>query len=407
MDDFYLAWRNVWRNPRRSVLSLMAVSFAVVVLILMLSLRLGTYEDMVNGVVGLNTGHLQIQAPGYFDDEEIRKTVAKPGSVIEKLRTIPNVAGVSSRSQAYAMASSDKRTIGALVMGVDQKNEPHVSTLPKQIYKGRYLKSLDRGTAVIGGLLAEGLNVDIGDELTLIGHGKDDSIAATVVKLIGVIQTGVDEIDRSMIQIPLNDFDEVFFMEGAVHKVVVLVTGLTDISMVRETLQPLLDKHNLVALDWSELMPGLKQGILIDLTFIFLLHCVLIVIVAFSIMNTFLMAIFERTQEFGVLMAIGTRPGRLVKVMLMESSIIALLGVWGGMILGGALTIYLSHVGITLLGAEEMLAKFGIPGRLYPRLSWVSLLTGPVVILIVSSIAAILPTLKIPKLRPVEAMRAA
>jgi ABC-type lipoprotein release transport system permease subunit len=383
------------------------VSFAVVVLVLMLSIRLGAYEDMVNGVVGLNTGHLQIQAPGYFDDEEIRKTVADPGPVIDRLRTIHHVTGVSSRSRAYAMASGAGRTIGVLVVGVDPKNEPHVSTLPEGIKKGRYFSGSDRGKAVIGSLLAEGLNVGIGDELALIGHGKDDSIAATVVSLVGVFHTGVNAIDRSMVQIPLHDFDEVFFMEGAVHKVVVFVAGMTAISKVRETLQPLLDKQKLIVMDWSELMPGLKQGIQIDLTFFLLLNCVLIVIVAFSILNTFLMAIFERTQEFGVLMAIGTRPGRLMKVMLMESFIIALLGVLGGMILGSALTVYLSHVGIALQRAEELLATFGVPARLYPRLSWVSMLTGPVVIMIVSNAAAFLPALKIRKLKPVEAMRAA
>ena len=406
MDDLRLAWRNVGRNSRRSGLTMLAVAFASTLLVFMLSFQFGAYEDMINASVKLNTGHLQIQAPGYHAKPEVRKTVADPAGVVAAARQIPTLVGVATRSRAFVLAASGQRTRGAMVIGVDPDSEPSVSTLPTQIRSGRYLRRHDPGAAVIGTLMAERLRVSVGDELTLLGQARDGSVAATVVRIVGIYKAGIDEFDRSTLQITLAEFDQIFFMQGAVHTVVVAVERLGAIAKAKRALAQKKALAGLAILDWEELMPGLKQSIQLDLVSGIIMYILLIIVVAFSILNTFLMAILERTREFGVLMAIGTRPGRLVRLVLVESMAMTLMGLAGGMILGAGITLYFSSHGIGLGQAGELMAQYGISNRLYPRLSWLSLLAGPAAVLVITFITALYPAVRIPRLKVVEALRA-
>jgi ABC-type lipoprotein release transport system permease subunit len=143
-----------------------------------------------------------------------------------------------------------------------------------------------------------------------------------------------------------------------------------------------------------------------DLVSGMIFYFLLILVVAFSILNTFLMAIFERTREFGVLMAIGTTPGRLTKILLLESMTMAISGIVAGIMLGGAVTLYFQSHGIDISGASDLLSQFGISGRIYPRLSVLSALSGPAAVLMITFGAALYPALKVQRLQPVEAMRA-
>ena len=406
MDDLLLAWRNVWRNPRRSILTMLAVGFAAMILVFMLSFQFGAYSDMINASVRISTGHMQIQAPGYNEKQEIWKTVDNAGDITALLATVPEVTGFSPRSQAFAVASGRNRTRGAMVIGIDPAKEPHISTLHNQMREGDYLTVSDTGRAIVGNLLAKRLKVGVEDEITLLGQGRDGSIAATVVRIAGIYSSGIDTFDRATLQIPLSDFNDIFAMNGAVHTVVVTVERLSQVKQVKNFLAQHQILEHLIILDWAELMPGLEQSIKIDLVSGIIMYVVLIVVVAFSILNTFLMAIFERTREFGVLMAIGTRPGRLMKLMLIESMSMTTVGILTGMTAGAAITLFFSRYGISLGDAGDLMAQYGITGRIFPRLSFVSLVSGPLVILVVTFFTALYPALRIRKLNPVEAMKA-
>jgi len=176
---------------------------------------------------------------------------------------------------------------------------------------------------------------------------------------------------------------------------------------VQNGLKKAAGKHPLTVLDWEELMPGLRQAIEMDLISGLIFYLILILVVAFSILNTFLMAIFERTREFGVLMAIGTTPGRLTKVLLIESMTMTLVGILAGIAIGSLITLYFQAHGFDISGASELLSQFGITGRMYPRLSWISALSGPAAVLVITFLAALYPALKVRRMRPVEAMKAA
>jgi len=409
--DAKMAWRNIWRNPRRTILTISAIAFASLLLVFMLSFQFGSYETMINTSVKIQTGHLQIQARNYQDKKNIRLVVPEPDRIANVLNTIPSIQAYTFRGQAFSLISSDQRTYGIVVTGIDPVREAKVSRLKSLVREGEFLAAGDTDQALIGQLLARNLRVGLGDELTVLGQGRDGSIAATVVRIKGIFNSGIGDFDRAAIHIPLQTFQEVYSMQGAVHEVVVIAESLQNIASIKAAIGAGISKLKpdkpLAVLDWNELMPGLRQSIEMDLISGLIFYLLLVLVVAFSILNTFLMAIFERTREFGVLMAIGTTPGRLTKVLLIESMTMTLIGIGAGIMFGSLITLYFQAHGIDFSGASELLSQFGITGRMYPKLSWLSAVSGPLVVLMITFFAALYPAIKVRRLQPVEAMRAA
>jgi putative ABC transport system permease protein len=412
--DIKMAWRNIWRNPRRTALTIAAIAFACVLLVFMLSFQLGSYDTMINASVKIHTGHMQIQAQGYQASRKIRDVIADPATVGAILDQVPEVTAYTYRAMAYALVSSPSRSYGVMVEGIDPRREARVSTLARIIRQGRYLSSQPAGDApagaLVGRLLARNLKLTVGDEITVLGQGYDGSVAATVLRIQGIYASGLDAFDRGAIMIPLPVFQTVFSMGTAVHQVVVTARSLASVPAIERAISGPLKKtpgpRPLVTLDWKALTPGLDQAIKMDLVSGGIFYLILIMVVAFSILNTFLMAIFERTHEFGVMMAMGTRPARLTRLVLYESTGMTLVGVLAGIGLGAAITWYFMIHGIDMgASSNDIMRQFGIPSRFFPQLSLISATVGPGAVLVITLLAALYPALKIRRLTPVEAMR--
>ncbi len=406
--ELKMAWRNIWRNPRRTILTIAAIAFSSLILVFMLSFQLGCYETMINTSVKISTGHLQVQAKGYLEDKKMRLVVKHPAPVARVLDSVKGITAYTFRANAFSLASSDKRTYGVMVTGIDPVTEARVSTIPSLVRKGRYLNENDVSSALIGEHLSNNLKAGVGDELTILGQGRDGSIAAAVLTIKGIFDSGIDEFDRNVIMMGLNDFQDIFSMGTSVHEAVITTDSLGDISIVKQEIQNHFSKtgqdKTLVAADWMEIMPGLLQGIQMDLVSGIIMYIILVIVVAFSIFNTFLMAIFERTREFGVMMAIGTTPSRITKLVLFESLCMTIVGILVGIVIGSLLTLYFQSKGIYIAGTEDILKQYGIPDRLYPRLSLISATAGPLVVFLITIVSSVFPALKIRKLKPVDAM---
>ena len=408
--DLKMAWRNIWRHPRRAILTMAAITFATLLLIFMLSWQFGSYDTMINAAVKVHTGHLQVQAEGYNEQRAMRLVVPDPAAVSRILDETPGVAAHAARASAFSLVSSKERSYGVAVMGIDPAKEAQVTTLKQLIRQGSYLAAGDADQALVGELLAKNLRVGVGDEVVLLGQGRDGSIAATVVRIKGIFSYGQDEFDRNFIYLPLPYFQEVYSMRGAAHEVAALCTSREAVPRTKEAIaigiKNIDTKKKLVVLDWMELMPGLIQSIQIDLVSGLIMYVILIIVVAFSILNTFLMVIFERTREFGVFLAMGTTPGRLTRLLLLESTALTMLGTVIGIIAGSLVTWYFQVHGIIISGTSEMMRQYGLPERMYPQLSALSIAIGAGLVLVITLVAALYPALKVRRLRPVEAMRA-
>ncbi|MCP4114160.1 MAG: ABC transporter permease [Desulfobacteraceae bacterium] len=399
-----MAMRNLWRNPRRTLLTGCAIGFASMLLVFMLSFQLGSYDTMINASVKIRTGHLQVQARSYNDNNDIRLTIPRPGRIARALRSRKGVEAVTMRARALCVLSSQNRSRGVLVSGIDPENEARVSTLKALVRKGEFLSPTDRNTALVGSILARHLKVNLQDELTLLGQARDGSIAATIIRVKGIYTSGMDEVDRGFIQIPLSSFQELFGMEDQVHTIVAVCESVAGVDTIQKEIVQSLPGPDLTVLSWKELMPGLVQGIKIDLASGIIFYLVLIVVVAASILNTFLMALFERTREFGILLAMGARPARLFKILFTESLFLTLLAAGTGLVAGSLLTLYFQRRGIDISGASEMLKQYGMTGRIYPRLSIVSALAGPLAVVATTLVSALYPALRVGRLSPMEAI---
>jgi len=403
-----LAWRNLWRQPRRTWLTTGAMVFSNVLLVFMISVQFGMYRLMIDNTLQAFTGHMQVQAPGYLDDQKIRQTVPNVRQLADTLRQELGSETIAARASTFALASSEERTYGIAIYGIEPQFEPHVSSIPGLVTAGRFLSADDVPEIVIGSVLARNLRISLGDELTLLGSGKDGSFAAAVVTIAGVFESGIPDIDRSVAEIPLGLFQDVFYMQGSGHQVVVNAPRLSETDALQSRVEALLPlDQDLVVQNWDALQPGLKQAIQADMSSAFFMYGILVILVAFSVLNTQLMSVLERTREFGIVMALGLTPGRLGRLVLLETAMMGLMGIALGALLGGAITWWLGVHGFTYPGMEEMATKFNLPARIYPRATLMSLLAGPAVVLLFSLLATLYPALRLYRLRPVEAMRAA
>jgi putative ABC transport system permease protein len=402
-----MAWRNLWRHKRRTWLTVVAMIFSNLLLVFMISLQFGSYRMMIDNTLKSYIGHMQVQREGYNDDPKIRNSFDNIVTLADDIRKRIDSDTVAARGVAFAMTSSKQRSYGLQIIGVEPQYETKVSTLPGLINKGHYFTDFNAEEIVIGSVLARNLRVDIGDELTLLGGGRDGSFAAGVVIVTGIFDSGNTDVDRSMAQLPLGYFQSLFSMGKQGHNVVINADNLSLVETLQQSVNNILNQRKgLVVLDWNQLQPGLQQAIKADMASAWFMYAVLIVLVAFSVLNTQLMSVLERTREFGTMMALGFKPVRLGTLVITETFIMSSLGLAIGAGLGAALAYYLSIVGFSYPGMEEMAARFNLPGRMYPSLSLLSIFLGPGIIFLCSLLASIYPALRLFFLHPVIAMKA-
>lgn len=405
---FRLAWRNLWRRKRRTWLTVGAMVFSNILLVFMISLQLGMYGMMIDNTLKAQTAHLQVQAPGYKDDHKMRQVVPEVEQVAQGVREGLGSDLVAARATAFALVSSAERSYGLEIAGVEPQFEAQVSSLPGLIKEGTFFTDPMADEIVIGQTLAKNLQVGLGDELTFIGSGRDGSIAAAVADVVGIFESGMADVDRSFAEIPLGFFQDTFSMDGAGHVIAIVAPSLVQVGATRSQVESLLPVGaDLVVHDWDALLPGLKQAIQADFVSAWFMYGVLIVLVAFSVLNTQLMSVLERTKEFGITMALGVTPGRLGRLVMLETALMGFVGMVLGMALGAVLVLWLGQHGFTYPGLEEMGGKFNLPGRIYPELTIIGLLLGPLIVLISSVVASLYPALRLHWMEPVAAMRAA
>ncbi len=407
-----MAWRNLWRHKRRTWLTVGAMIFSNLLLVFLISLQFGSYRMMIDNTLKPYTGHMQVQRVGYNDNPKIRSSFAGiiplAAKIREQLASDRITAWVAARGVAFAMTSSKQRSYGLQITGVEPAFEAKVSSLPGLIRKGHYFTAIDAEEIIIGSVLARNLRVDIGDELTLLGSGRDGSFAAGVVIVTGIFESGIIDIDRSMAQVPLGYFQALFSMGDGGHNIVINAGDLPQVPLVQQEVSRIIAaRKELVVLDWNILQPGLRQAIQADMSSAWFMYAVLIILVAFSVLNTQLMSVLERTREFGTMLALGVRPARLGSLVFTETFIMSSLGLAIGAALGTALAYYLSIVGFSYPGMAEMAGKFNLPDRMYPSLSLLSIFLGPGIIFFCSLLASVYPALRLYFLQPVSAMRAA
>ncbi|MCW8873842.1 MAG: ABC transporter permease [Xanthomonadales bacterium] len=403
-----MAWRNLWRHSRRTWLTVTAMVFSNVLLVFMIALQFGTYDMMIENTLKAFSGHLQVQAEGYQDNPKLRTSIPAVTALVDELQRALPEAEVAGRAAAFALASSEQRSFGIQLIGVQPGVEPHVSSIPNLVRRGRYLERDDVAEIVLGSVMARNLKADVGSEITLLGSGRDGSFAAGIVTVVGVFESGSSDMDRSFAEVPLAWFQDTFTMGDHGNSIAIALGDLAEVPAAVQSAKSVIGtREGLVVVDWNTLHPGLRQAIQADLSSGWFMYGVLIILVAFSVLNTQLMSVMERTREFGVISALGIRPRRLAALVLLETALMALIGLALGLCLGWLVSLYFSINGFSYPGMEEVAARYSLPGAMYPSITVGTMLLGPIVVFGFCLLAALYPALRLYRLRPVAAMRAA
>jgi ABC-type lipoprotein release transport system permease subunit len=398
------AWRNIWRNKRRTLITGASIFFGVVFSSIMTSMQEGSYDQMISTIVNSYSGHLQVYKKGYWDDKIINNSLEYSPAIRSSIKSIKNVTIVAPRLESYALASGEELTKGVMVMGIAAHEEDSITGLSKKIISGSYLSDGD-SCVVIGSGLAKYMQLNVNDTLILLGQGYHGVSAAGKYRVKGIIKHPSPELDRSIVYMDIRQCQELYYAPDRLTAVVVMVRNNDDVDAVKKELEAALGSNYEIK-DWKEINRILLTQIESDRASGFIIKGVLYLIIAFGIFGTIMMMTLERRKEFGMLMAVGMQKYRLGYVLVAESVFIGLLGSIAGIIASVPITWYYFYHPIRFTGqAAESFLQMGFEPvfsfSLAPSVFYHQALT----ILIFSLLIGLYPLLAVSRLKVNDALR--
>ena len=401
-----MAWRNLWRNPRRTALALSAIGLSVMLVLAYTSILRAYGEWIVETLTGPMLGHVQAHAPQWRKDRLMDRTLRGVDAQLAGLRGDPDVASATARVYAPALAARGEEGFAVIVMGIDSRAESGPARLLTDV-----VEPLREREAFIGRQLAELMNVRVGDEVAVVGQGVDGSLANDLFTVKAVVTTSVDLINRQGILIQLSTAQTLFAMPDEAHEIVIHARHPEMASALSRRIAGATVFAGTEVLDWQALAPEMVTLVRItDLAGMLVLVLVFIAAAA-GVANTMVMATFERTREFGMLLALGTHPARLMRLVVAESVALGVVGAVMGSLIGIALVVITHRTGIDyrwLAGggpSELSFAGLRFSLRFYPTLSVVDVARAIAAVCVTSLLAATWPALRASRLQPVRALR--
>jgi putative ABC transport system permease protein len=402
MSVFKMAWRNVWRNQRRSLVTMAAMTLALCVEILYSGLVTGYLQSMEDDVLDLEVGDMQVFAGDYLDKPSIYTTIEDPNPLLARLDEMGYPA--SARLLGGGLAAAGEFSAGVALRGVDVAQDAKVTLIGKKVADGTWLDPADLHGVVIGRRLAKTLAVKPGDELVILSQAADGSLANDLYTVRGVLMGVADATDRTAIFLNAAAFRELMVFPEGVHQMIVRRPKNVELEAAAATVKGL--DGNLTVKTWKELMPVVASMLESTQGLILIVFFIIYVAVGILILNAMLMAVFERIREFGVLKALGMGPLRVVNLILVESAIQTGIAVIVGVTLAIPGMWYLGNVGINV-GKLGGMSAMGLAMRpVWYGIYNSDTLSGPLAMLVLVVFLAVLyPACKAAWIRPVEAMR--
>lgn len=404
-----LAWRNIWRNKRRTYISSSAIIFAVIIAIFSNSFQRGVWDYAIDSLVRTHVGHIQLHADGYWDSQEMDMAFQWSDSLHTQLTDLPASQAAAGRLEGFAMAYNynDTSSKPALIKGVEPEREIGLSRLNEEVIEGEYLQKGDQGVLLAIGL-AERMQFKIGDSITLISSGYHGANAAGQYPIKGFVKFGNPELNKRMVYMNLEVAQSFFAAEGLVTSAVLLLKGRSYVDKAVQVGQTQFDSTKYELMSWESLIPEIVQARELKLSGNIVVLAVIYLIIGFGIWGTILMMTKERQYEFGVLTAIGMKRSQLAITVWLETTILGLIAAIVGILVSIPLVGYFHYNPITFSGEmAETYEKFGMEPYLPTALDPDIFLTQTVIVLIVTTILALYPILKILRMRPIKAMHSA
>lgn len=403
---FKLAWRNIWRNWRRSVLTILAVFFAALLSIISRSAQLGTYEVNIKHTVEMFSGYLQIQNHKFKDNPKLTNSFRLTNGLKSLLDSNKNIISYTPRITGNGLISYKDNTVGIFLLGIDPESEKLTTKLKDRIKSGEFLSAGKADGIIVGRKLLKNLKAGLGDTIVVLAPGADGTMGNLKFVIQGTYTLGSPEFDASSAMINLQTADELLSMHGKIHIIAVRLKDLSEIKPTNDYLNDNMSGESTVALPWDEILPELKQSIELDNISGLMLYFLLMVVVAFGILNTVLMSINERYKEFGIMLALGIKNSKLLQIVFLEVLFLILLGIFSGNLVALGVNFYLHNNPIFISGDyAEIYELFGFLPAFYFSIDPGLFINISLSILIISLISFIYPAYKIIKLEPLKGIR--
>lgn len=399
-----LAWRNLWRNKKRTIIAAASVLFAVFLSLLMRSMQRGYYDYMIDASVRMYTGYIQVHGKDYWEKRSLEESMILSQEQISEINKIEGVTHSVNRFETFSLLSHGNVTKVSQINGIEPEQEDEITGLKAKLVDGTYLDNDSRGILLAQGL-AELLNADIGDTIVIYGQGYHGVTAAELVPVQGIVRFTLPELNKSFSYLSISYAQWVFSAPGRTTSLSVMIDNPKSLNSISEKIEKLFN-DNYEVMTWEKLSPELVQSIQIDNAQGIIMLAILYLVIAFGIFGTIMMMTAERVKEFGILISVGMKKSRLYLVTILETLFISFIGVIAGAIISLPILIYFAANPIPLTGEmADAIVAWGfepiLPFAIYPGMFFAQIWT----VLAIAIVSGLYPVNFIRKLKPVEAMR--
>ncbi len=398
-----LAWKNIWRNPTRSLVVIVAIILGLWAGSFIQSFYYGAIDQRVNDVIKTEISHLQMHHPRFNEDFNIAYSIKDPEALLDSINKMNQVKAVSQRSIATAVISSAAGSAGIKVFGVFPKQEEKITDIKNKIMEGHYFENSGRTPIVISQKIAKKLKLALRSKLVLTFTHLNGDIISAAFRVNGIYKTANAQYDQANVFVLANDLNKLAGISNSAHEIAVLLKSNDDLQMVKKSLQR--QNPDLLVETWLEIVPLMKHAVeMMDRTLAIFIFIILLAVM-FGIVNTMLMSILERYRELGILMAIGMNKVRVFYLISAETIFLSMIGTPIGLFFGFLTIQYFKVNGINMGVFSEAFANIGYSSIIFPRLDFINYLRITFQVFFVSIFAAFYPALKALSLKPIDAIR--
>lgn len=397
-----LAWRNLWRHPKRTIVILFAIMLGIWFMIVSAGMMVGIMEQQVRDTIYNLTGHVQLHHQKYLDDPAIEHSMPAPDEPMKKLLDDPMITTWSPRVRLPAITMSERESAGVFLLGIDPVAEKGLSFIGNPVVEGRGLESVTDKGIVIGKRMAEKLETRIGKRIVLMAQGKDGEVADRGFRIVGLYQAELEATETAYVFIGLETAQQLLGMAGEISEISLITND-------RELLGPLVERlrannHQLDIMSWEELQPFIVTALKVYDNFMLIWYLIIFAAMAFGLTNTLLMSVFERTREIGLFQALGMKPGFIIGQVLIETLILLLVGAVLGNLSGWFTTNILFAEGIDLSHYAQGMETFKMSSIMEFKLEIKDLITINLLVVVLGLLSSLYPAVKASRYVPVEAI---
>ena len=404
MGDIRFAWRNIWSNKRRTLLTAASIFLAVFLALIVRSLQTGLFDNLIQITIQSYTGHIQIHKKGYWDDRTIDNTLVYNDSLTSVVNRLKNVETTVPRLEYFALASSGMQTKGVMIIGTEPVKEDALTRLSSKLVKGSYLDTAGRGVVVAQGL-AGFLGLHTGDTLILIGQGFHGVSAAGKFPVRGIIHLPSPPLDNQMVYMNLPTARDFFSADDRITSLSISLKNPDDVGLTVKELKSAVNLEKLEVMPWDELMVEVMQQLKVKTASGLIIISILYMIVGFGIFGTVIMMTNERTKEFGVMVSVGMQKSRLAKILVLEMIFIGLTGALSGVAAALPIMAWYNIHPIRLWGSmAQAYIAYGIEPLMPLALKWRFIVGNVTAVLVIVLLTCIFPMRRAFKLKVVEAL---